>query len=83
MNLSHAYGTPPPEAEAQRLLLSALELGVDFFDTAALYGFGGRLRGVLGVNMPKMVMPFRALVAAKATWPEALEKAASLSRASG
>ena len=40
MNLSHAYGTPPPEAEAQRLLLRALELGVDFFDTAALYGFG-------------------------------------------
>jgi aryl-alcohol dehydrogenase-like predicted oxidoreductase len=40
MNLSHAYGTPPPEAEAQRLLLRALDLGVDFFDTAALYGFG-------------------------------------------
>ncbi|MDQ8024302.1 MAG: aldo/keto reductase [Moraxellaceae bacterium] len=40
MNLSHAYGTPLPEADAQRLLLRALELGVDFFDTAALYGFG-------------------------------------------
>ncbi|MEQ1874238.1 MAG: FAD-dependent oxidoreductase [Ilumatobacteraceae bacterium] len=50
---------------------------------AALYGFGGRLRGVLGVNMPKLVMPFRALLASKATWPEALEKAASLSPASG
>ncbi len=45
---------------------------------AALYGFAGRLRGVLGVNMPKMVMPFRALMAAKATWPEALEKAKAL-----
>jgi NADPH-dependent 2,4-dienoyl-CoA reductase/sulfur reductase-like enzyme len=54
--------------------------GKDSF--AALYGFAGRLRGVLGVNMPKMVMPFRALMAAKATWPEALEKAASLSPAS-
>ncbi|MEI6497290.1 MAG: FAD-dependent oxidoreductase, partial [Actinomycetota bacterium] len=27
---------------------------------AALYGWQGRLRGVLGVSMPKMVMPFRA-----------------------
>lgn len=45
---------------------------------AALYGFGGRLRGVLGVNMPKLVMPFRALLAAKTTWPEALEKAKAL-----
>ncbi len=40
MNLSHAYGSPPPEAEAERLLLRALDLGVNFFDTAALYGFG-------------------------------------------
>ncbi len=45
---------------------------------AALYGFEGRLRGVLGVNMPRLVMPFRALLAAKATWSEALEKAKSL-----
>ena len=45
---------------------------------AALYGFQGRLRGVLGVNMPKLVMPFRALLAAKASWPEALEKARAL-----
>jgi aryl-alcohol dehydrogenase-like predicted oxidoreductase len=40
MNLSHAYGAPPPREAAQGLLLRALELGVDFFDTAALYGFG-------------------------------------------
>lgn len=40
MNLSHAYGTPPSEAEAERLLLSAFELGVRHFDSAALYGFG-------------------------------------------
>ncbi|GAB4036775.1 MAG: aldo/keto reductase [Rubrivivax sp.] len=40
MNLSHAYGTPPPEAEAEALLLEALDLGVTHFDTAALYGFG-------------------------------------------
>lgn len=40
MNVSHAYGVPPVKEEAQALLLRALDLGVDFFDTAALYGFG-------------------------------------------
>ena len=42
---------------------------------AALYGYEGRLRGVLGVNLPRLVMPFRALLAAKATWSEAIAKA--------
>lgn len=45
---------------------------------AALYGWQGRLRGVLGVSMPKMVMPFRTLLAAQASWDEALEKARAL-----
>jgi len=40
MNLSHAYGAPPPAEDAERLLLRALDLGVTLFDTAALYGFG-------------------------------------------
>jgi aryl-alcohol dehydrogenase-like predicted oxidoreductase len=40
MNLSHAYGTPPPAADAEALLLDALDQGVTLFDTAALYGFG-------------------------------------------
>jgi aryl-alcohol dehydrogenase-like predicted oxidoreductase len=40
MNLSHAYGVPPPDDAAERLLLRALDLGVTLFDTAALYGFG-------------------------------------------
>ena len=40
MNLSHAYGTPPPAEQAERLLLAALDAGVTLFDTAALYGFG-------------------------------------------
>ena len=40
MNLSHAYGAPPPPEKAERLLLQALDLGVTHFDTAALYGFG-------------------------------------------
>jgi NADPH-dependent 2,4-dienoyl-CoA reductase/sulfur reductase-like enzyme len=45
---------------------------------AALYGWEGRLRGVLGVSMPKMVMPFRALIAQRASWDDALAKAAVL-----
>ena len=40
MNLSHAYGAPPPSEQAERLLLQALDAGVTLFDTAALYGFG-------------------------------------------
>ena len=40
MSLNHAYGTPPSPRDAERLLLTALDLGVDYFDTAALYGFG-------------------------------------------
>ena len=40
MNICHAYGAPVSEAEAERLLLAALDAGVTHFDTAALYGFG-------------------------------------------
>ena len=40
MNLSHAYGAPPPEKDSIRLLNRALDLGVTMLDTAALYGFG-------------------------------------------
>ncbi|MEK0433365.1 MAG: hypothetical protein RL700_1572 [Pseudomonadota bacterium] len=40
MNICPVYGTPPSEADAKKLLLTALDEGVDFFDTAALYGFG-------------------------------------------
>lgn len=40
MNVSHGYSDFPDQATAGRLLLHALDRGVDFFDTAALYGFG-------------------------------------------
>lgn len=40
MNLSHAYGPPAGYEQAERVLLAALDAGVTFFDTAALYGFG-------------------------------------------
>jgi aryl-alcohol dehydrogenase-like predicted oxidoreductase len=40
MNICHAYGLPVSEAQAERVLLTALDHGVTHFDTAALYGFG-------------------------------------------
>lgn len=40
MNICHAYGPPVSEADAERLLLTALDAGVTHFDTAALYGYG-------------------------------------------
>lgn len=40
MNLSHAYGTPPPREVAAQVLDGALNGGITLFDTAALYGFG-------------------------------------------
>lgn len=44
---------------------------------AAMFGREGRLRGVLGVNMPRHVMPFRAHLLDRIGWDEALEVAAS------
>jgi NADPH-dependent 2,4-dienoyl-CoA reductase/sulfur reductase-like enzyme len=41
----------------------------------ALYGHGGRLRGVLGLSMPKMLMPYRQLLARRISWEEALDHA--------
>jgi aryl-alcohol dehydrogenase-like predicted oxidoreductase len=40
MNLNHAYGTPPSEADAVALLNHALDCGITLLDTAALYGLG-------------------------------------------
>ncbi len=47
MNLSHAYGVPPGDAEGARLLNHALDRGVTLLDTAALYG-GGRNETLIG-----------------------------------
>lgn len=44
MNLSHAYGLPLPEDDGARLLNHALDLGITFLDTAALYGGGNNER---------------------------------------
>jgi len=40
MNLSHAYSAPPAAEASEALIRRALDRGVTFFDTAALYGFG-------------------------------------------
>ena len=59
MNLSHAYGTPPPPEQAGKLLLRALDHGITLFDTAALYGFGANeilLGNVLKPHRSKIVL---------------------------
>ena len=40
MNLSHAYGNPPPPEVGREVVHAALDLGITHFDTATLYGFG-------------------------------------------
>lgn len=54
MNLNHAYGAPVDRASAQAVLSTALELGIDHFDTAALYAFG-RNETLVG----EILRPFR------------------------
>jgi NADPH-dependent 2,4-dienoyl-CoA reductase/sulfur reductase-like enzyme len=43
----------------------------------ALYGHQGRLRGVLGVGLPRLVMPYRKLLAERVSWDDALGLAAN------
>jgi len=52
MNICPIYGPPPSFEEAERLLLTALDEGVDFIDTAALYGFGDSER-IIGQVLSK------------------------------
>lgn len=44
----------------------------------ALYGSGGTLRGALGVNAPRWIMPIRKLLLAGASWDDAIAHAAEL-----
>lgn len=44
MNLNHAYGVLPSEEDGARLLNHALDSGITFLDTAALYGYGANER---------------------------------------
>ena len=59
MSLSHAYGSPPPRAQAEAVLLGALAAGYTFFDTAAVYGLGHNetlVGEVLGPHRDKFVL---------------------------
>jgi aryl-alcohol dehydrogenase-like predicted oxidoreductase len=59
MNLSHAYGSPPPLEHSAAVLFRAIELGINHLDTAALYGFGVNetlLGKVLGRLRSKVVL---------------------------
>ncbi len=53
---------PRDDAEAKRALERALELGIDFFDTAAVYG-GGHSERILGEVLRKTKRPFRSAAA--------------------
>jgi len=41
----------------------------------ALFGRHGRLRGVLGISLPKLVMPYRKLLGEAVSWEDALARA--------
>ncbi len=45
----------------------------------ALYGRAGRLRGVLGISLPKRVMPFKKQLEQRVSWDDALAFAAAQS----
>jgi aryl-alcohol dehydrogenase-like predicted oxidoreductase len=62
MNLSHAYGVPPPPEQGEALLRAALDAGVDLFDTAALYGFGANETLVGRVLKAELKAPRRRIV---------------------
>jgi NADPH-dependent 2,4-dienoyl-CoA reductase/sulfur reductase-like enzyme len=48
---------------------------VDERSFVALYGRAGRLRAVLGLNLPKLVMPYRKLLGSGVSWDDALAQA--------
>lgn len=48
MGLSEFYGPPTEQGEAIRLLHEAIELGVEHFDTAEMYGIGSANESLLG-----------------------------------
>ena len=50
MNVSWAYGAPPPREEAAKLLHRALDLGCDHLDTARIYG-GGQNEALIGETL--------------------------------
>jgi aryl-alcohol dehydrogenase-like predicted oxidoreductase len=76
MNLSHAYGAPPPVEQGERLLLAALDAGVTLFDTAALYGFGANetlVGRVLKPHRSKIVLASKGGMAG-VTFPDGVKR---------
>ena len=66
-----AHPVPRPGGRRRR------RAGRQRFDRGAvvlvLYGRDGRLHGVLGMNLPRLVMKFRPLLAQRATWQAAVD----------
>jgi aryl-alcohol dehydrogenase-like predicted oxidoreductase len=59
MNFDHAYGPAVSFEQGESVLLKALDLGVDMFDTATLYGFGKnetRIGQVLAKHRSKFML---------------------------
>jgi aryl-alcohol dehydrogenase-like predicted oxidoreductase len=76
MNLSHAYGAPPLPEQAERLLLQALDMGVNHFDTAALYGFGANetlVGRVLKAHRSRIVLASKGGMAGE-TFPDGVRR---------
>ncbi len=76
MNLSHAYGKPPPVEQAERVLLAALDAGVTLFDTAALYGFGANetlVGRVLKAHRHRIVLASKGGMAGE-TFPDGVKR---------
>src|SRR5699024_4490953 len=64
MGMTHAYGTPSNEAEMIKLIHSAFDMGITFFDTAECY-VGTGANGQLMYNeelVGKALQPFRRKV---------------------
>ena len=64
MGMTHAYGTPSNEAEMIKLIHSAFDIGITFFDTAECY-VGTGANGQLMYNeelVGKALQPFRRKV---------------------
>ena len=67
MGFTHAYGTPPDEAQSIRLVHKAFDLGCNFFDTAEMYSFFGNEEFVgKAING----LPRDRIVISDKFWPE-------------
>jgi len=65
MGMSASYGPPQDKQQMISLIRSAVELGVTFFDTAEVYGWGRSEESVADALQASGVEQGRALVATK------------------